>query len=375
MWHTALLIIVLFSAVPLSVAQTPSRGNPDVNFDGQSIDQLIAAYVREHEVPGISLAIVQAPYITRATGYGIADVQRKTLVSANTMFNIVQMRRAFTAVAAMQLVEEGKLERSQVLPLLRKPELEALIAKASGRHYEEFIRSRQFEPLGLRHTAFANDLPQPARIDPAEPAVGNGAPSDHAIYASASDISIWDIALAGDILIKDPALRKLLYEPSSIRGPWFFPGHPGLMIATGDGEGFSSLLARFTHRDELICVTLLANREGLDLTQLARKIAGAFHRRTGPPAKAAGLSAQQSPFSVSESVTRVASALRTRGLAPTSVLPDALEGAFGKITVTEESGAVWIIATIAEKSARRRIDEALLEAIGARDNSPGIMTP
>ncbi|HEV7766798.1 MAG TPA: serine hydrolase domain-containing protein [Thermoanaerobaculia bacterium] len=363
-------VLLALLLAPMSAAQPPSRGNPDVNFDGQSVDQMIAAYVRENEVPGISLAIVQAPYITRATGYGIADVQRNSLVSANAMFNIVQMRSAFTAVAAMQLVEEGKLGRSQVLPLLRKPELESLIAKASGQRYEEFVRSRQFEPLGLRHTAFANDLPKPALIDPAEPAVGNGVPSDNAIYSSASDISIWDIALAGDILIKDPALRKLLYEPSPDRGPWFFPGHPGLMIATGDGEGFSSLLARFTHRDELICVTLLANREGLDLTQLARKIAGAFNRRTGPPARSAGLSAQQSPYSVSESVTRVANALRARGLAPTGVLPHAVEGAFGKITVSEESGAVWIIATPAGKTpreTRRKIDEALLEAIGARD--------
>jgi D-alanyl-D-alanine carboxypeptidase len=391
----ASFIVVVVLLVPFSNAQTASRGNPDVSFEGQSIDQMIAAYVREHQVPGISLAIVQAPYITRATGFGVADIERNTLVSVNTMFNIVQMRDAFTAVAAMQLVEAGKLELAIVLPLIRNParssELESLIAKVSGHPYEKFVRLHQLEPLGLRHTSFASDLPtrtreslepgerhqrflrEPALIDPTEPAVGNGAPSANAIYSSASDISIWDIALAGEILIKDRALRKLLYEPSPERGPWFFPGHPGLMIATGDGEGFSSLLARFTHRDELICVTLLANREGLDLTQLARKIAGAFNRRTGPPATAEGLSAQQSPYSVSESVARVDRALRARGLAPTKLVADAgmLEGAFGKVVVSEESGAVWIVVTLAEKNAtrelRRKIDEALLEAIGARE--------
>ena len=345
------LVLFLSLLVPSAFA---GRGNPDVSFDGQSVDQLIAAFVRVYDVPGISLAIVQAPYITRATGFGLADPQRKTLVSVNTMFNIAQMRNAFTAVAAMQLVEEGKLELAAVLPLIRQSrsaDLESLIANASGRSYEQYIRERQFERLGLRHTSFASELAGRSRepIDPTEPAAG-GVPAAHAIYSSASDISIWDIALAGDLLIRDPALRKLLYEPPAdapSSGPWFFPGHPGLMIATGDGEGFSSLLARFTHRDELICVTLLANKQGLDLTQLARKIAGAFDRRTGPPAQAAGRSAQQSPFSLTESTKRLERALRARGIE-------------SKTVAWEEEGAVWI-ALEGDADA----DAALLEAIGA----------
>ncbi len=48
------------------------------------------------------------------------------------------------------------------------------------------------------------------------------------------------------------------------------------MVSRGEENGFSSLLSRFTHPDELVCVTLLANAEGLDLSQLARKIAGAY---------------------------------------------------------------------------------------------------
>ena len=33
-------------------------------------------------------------------------------------------------------------------------------------------------------------------------------------------------------------------------------------------------------KSELVCVTLCANKEGVDLTELARRIAGAFNAKT-----------------------------------------------------------------------------------------------
>lgn len=96
--------LVLFALASPLAAQNESRGNPRVLFENESVDEMIAAFMTEHDVPGLSLAIVQAPYVTRATGYGFSDPQRKTLVSANTMFDVADMRDAFTAVALMQLV-------------------------------------------------------------------------------------------------------------------------------------------------------------------------------------------------------------------------------------------------------------------------------
>lgn len=51
------------------------------------------------------------------------------------------------------------------------------------------------------------------------------------------------------------------------------------MIIEGSGSGFSVLLSRYTAPSDLLCVTLLANREGLDLAPLARRIAAAFDAR------------------------------------------------------------------------------------------------
>lgn len=73
---------------------------------------------------------------------------------------------------------------------------------------------------GGQHRRF---LREPVLIDPTEPATGyqrsgSATSADAAIYSSASDISVWDIGLAGEILVKDPALRKILYSPAPRRG-------------------------------------------------------------------------------------------------------------------------------------------------------------
>lgn len=322
------LLAAFLMMIQTQIAEA-QRGNPALQYGGATIDQLIADYMRENHVDGMALAIVQAPYISRACGYGVADVNKKLLVGTNTLFDLGQIKDAYTAVAVLQLVEQGKLKLADVQPLLLTPgrylELEKLVASASGQSYPEFVRRHQLEPLGLRQTFFGSELPQvqtPGQflkdhrfINPTEAAV-SGPVNPDALYASAYDVSFWDIALAGDILIKSADLRKLIYRPGPTwtSGPWVYPGRPGLMVVTGNGHGFSSLLSRFTDPSDLVCVTLLANKEGLDLTQLARQIAGACDPRLGPPAQTVGMRVQQSPYSLEETVARLEKSLTANSI-------------------------------------------------------------
>lgn len=52
------------------------RGDIHTLYRGQSVDNLIIEYMEENNIPGMSLAIVQAPYITRVVGYGFADTEK-----------------------------------------------------------------------------------------------------------------------------------------------------------------------------------------------------------------------------------------------------------------------------------------------------------
>jgi D-alanyl-D-alanine carboxypeptidase len=53
-----LLGALMLGLAPQAEAQ---RGNPEVQFDGQTIDEMVAAFMKENGIPGMTLAIVQAP--------------------------------------------------------------------------------------------------------------------------------------------------------------------------------------------------------------------------------------------------------------------------------------------------------------------------
>lgn len=108
-WRTRIAGPALAAALSITVAgpALAQRGNPQMAFDGQSIDEMVADFMAEHQIPGLALAIVQAPYIPRVTGYGLADVEKKLLVASNTLFDLGQMIEAFTGVAVLQLVEQA----------------------------------------------------------------------------------------------------------------------------------------------------------------------------------------------------------------------------------------------------------------------------
>ena len=62
------------------------RGNPDISYLGHTVDQMIWSFMEQEKIDGLTLAIVQAPYIPRVAGYGYSDSRRRRLASPNTMW-------------------------------------------------------------------------------------------------------------------------------------------------------------------------------------------------------------------------------------------------------------------------------------------------
>lgn len=418
MWSCLLggLVVISFQAT------CAERGNPGVEFQGQTVDTMIAAFMNEHRVPGMTLAIVQAPYISRVVGYGTSDVEKGLLASPKTLWNVGGMTQAYTAVAIMQLIEANKIALDDPVgkhvadlpaawqaitlrqlmahvsglpdftrqpsfdpsreykpadvvalakdaPLVFEPGtrvansttdfflLGLVVERVSGMSYEAFVTKNQIERLGLRNTLFRSALPgvkqeaveksgfkhkeflrERAYIDPTETATGytekggelvpakrtgpSGGYWDAALLASAEDISLWDIGLAGGLLVSKKENRDFLYNAVKLNDGtavpahcgWRFFGHQGLMDIKGNVPGFSCYLARFTDKAELLCVTLCANKDSLDLTELARRIAGAFDRKLGPPVGPEVMTCRESCYSVRTTVDRLQTYLLERGI-------------------------------------------------------------
>lgn len=395
------------------------RGSADVSYLNQTVDQMIWDFMKEEQIDGLTLAIVQAPYIPRVAGYGFSDAGQKRLASPNTMWPAGPISQAFAAVAVMQLFEDGSLDLdapigtlipelpeswkeisalmllrhasgipdyrnvesfdafkkwdfSGLLNLLQAEKLHftpgtaveqsatnfllltELVERISGQSYHDFVTERQINFLGLRHTGFAEDLSRfnhedvsltenvhqlfkqnKLYIDPTEPAASysaDGAPFGRVessalrgfsdIWASAQDISFWDIGLAGGVLIHQPEHRAMVYAPwqlpdgtvvPAVAG-WQFYHHRGLMDIKGSVPGYSCFLSRFTDAAELVCVTLLANKEGVDFTNLARRIAAAFGDLLSTNYDDNKLYLFEGQFPVDTTVARLKEELKTRGI-------------------------------------------------------------
>ncbi len=65
--------------------------------------------MKQHEIPGITLAIIQNGKKIKADGYGFANLEHKVPATKDTVFEIGSVTKQFTAAGIMLLVQDGKL--------------------------------------------------------------------------------------------------------------------------------------------------------------------------------------------------------------------------------------------------------------------------
>jgi CubicO group peptidase (beta-lactamase class C family) len=83
-------------------------------------DDLMTAFMREHEPPGAALAVSYRGRLVYARGFGFADVEKQERVQPTSLFRIASVSKPFTSAAVMQLVEQGKLRMDdRVFPVLK----------------------------------------------------------------------------------------------------------------------------------------------------------------------------------------------------------------------------------------------------------------
>ncbi|WP_436356860.1 serine hydrolase domain-containing protein [Brevundimonas sp. CEF1] len=75
-----------------------------------AIEQLVQGEMASRRIPGLQLAIVRNGEIVFTGAYGQSDLETAKPVTDRTVFGVNSISKAFTGVAAMQLVEAGKLD-------------------------------------------------------------------------------------------------------------------------------------------------------------------------------------------------------------------------------------------------------------------------
>lgn len=96
-----IISFILLCLVATSFAQQSEKIN--------NLDAYLEKAIKDWDVPGMGIAVVNRDGVIFSKGYGIKDIKTKEPVDANTIFAVASNSKAFTASAMALLVDQGKL--------------------------------------------------------------------------------------------------------------------------------------------------------------------------------------------------------------------------------------------------------------------------
>jgi len=74
------------------------------------VDQAVTQQMERQKAVGVAVGVIRDGKVAYLKGYGFPDREQQFAVSTKSMFRWALISKTRTAIAAMQLVEEGRLD-------------------------------------------------------------------------------------------------------------------------------------------------------------------------------------------------------------------------------------------------------------------------
>jgi CubicO group peptidase (beta-lactamase class C family) len=346
-----LLAIALLGAAafaPPLHAQSPRSGATGRD----TVDRFVAAEMARKHIPGVSLAVVRRGRVIRAEGYGVADLEHAVPVTPQTVFKIGSVSKQFLATGIMLLAQDGRLSVDDPITkyitnapeswrgitvrhflthtsgVLREgPAFDALkvqadsivigsafarplefptgskyqycnvcyftladiIARVSGKPWDEFLAERVFRPMGMtatRTTTTTDIVPHRARGYTWRDNAYVNAPDLLALRPSGAflstvlDLAKWDAVLYGDRVLTKSS-RAAMWTPVRLTDGSSYGYGFGWSLDSLDGHwqvhhggslpGFRAEMARFPN--DSLTVIVLTNADAARPDEIATGVA------------------------------------------------------------------------------------------------------
>ncbi|HEX2210161.1 MAG TPA: serine hydrolase domain-containing protein, partial [Longimicrobium sp.] len=287
--------------------------------------------------PGCGVGVSRHGQVLVNRVYGMADLERGVALTPETAFDVGSVVKQFVAASVLLLVDEGRISlsddvrkyipelpdyghvitidhllthtsgirdwvwlssvteyRENALTLILRQRglnfapgeewsysnsgyelLREVVARVSGQPLAEFMRTRLFEPLGMRSTRYARDaseVPNHAlayekqgeqwRVDML---LGNARGGGGGVFSTAGDLLIWNDALTSSRL--GAFVSEKIQEPARLRNGRKLDYARGLMLDgegedeivwhSGDAAAYNAILARLPKQG--VSLALLCN--------------------------------------------------------------------------------------------------------------------
>ena len=255
--HLHLLVVLAFGLTILKSEELPQASPEEVGLSSKKlkkVDQVIQNYIDKKQLAGAVTIIARKGKVIHFSAHGMRDLSKVRPMEEDSIFRIYSMTKAVVSVAAMVLVEQGKLKldvpASSYIPSLgkmkfngklpkREMTLRDLLSHSSGLP-NNVTTDRALRQAG--HPSLAessleemmNNLESvPLRYEPGE----------GWYYSFAADV-VGRLVEIGSGLPLDKALKELIFEPLNMKDTGFYvPKEKWHRFVTPYGNGLKEITA------------------------------------------------------------------------------------------------------------------------------------
>jgi CubicO group peptidase (beta-lactamase class C family) len=202
-------LVALGIALPVAAQGIPKAQSPEeVGFVSSRLKRLsdrIEEGVKNNELPGAVVLIARNGKIVMFDAFGYRDKEAKAPMKTDTIFRIASMTKPIVSVAAMILVEEGKLSLadpvSKYIPAIA--ETKVAVQKKNSDGTVENALEPQFRPMTvqdlMRHTS----------------GLTYGAVGSNPVKQSYIDMKVMDANQTNAQMVEKLSKLALLYQPGT----------------------------------------------------------------------------------------------------------------------------------------------------------------
>jgi CubicO group peptidase (beta-lactamase class C family) len=96
--------------MPRTESTTSQTNDASAPIDEADVKRKVAEVLDRWPSAGVAVAVVREGSLEWFVGHGVADIQTKAPITKDTVFRIGSITKTFTAIAVMQLVEQGLVD-------------------------------------------------------------------------------------------------------------------------------------------------------------------------------------------------------------------------------------------------------------------------
>jgi len=228
-------VALLWFVAPAAGQDLPTAEPGEVGMSAErlaGVDTVVRKFIDEKQLAGAVTIVARRGKVVQFKAYGMRDIAAKKPMTKDTIFRIYSMTKAVVSVAAMILVEDGKLEldvpASKYIPALGR-------MKVGGAKQQREMTLRDL----LRHTA---GFPNNVTTDRALRKAGHPALAESTLEEMMNRLDAvpliyqpgkgWHYSFAADVVARlveigsgrpiDKALRELVFKPLGMVDTGFY---------------------------------------------------------------------------------------------------------------------------------------------------------